>query len=137
MQPHADSLSDADLLTAATSPQEALHDCGFSIPSFNQSRDAESGSATSTAKWKPNESATPLPMLLRERQLLTLVLPIARPTLWAWIARGAFPRPIRLSRGAVAWRREDVLDWIASRKTTTPTDFLLTNEQFAAAGEAA
>jgi prophage regulatory protein len=76
-------------------------------------------------------------LLLRERQLLTLVLPIARPTLWAWIARGAFPRPIRLSRGAVAWRREDVLDWIASRKTTTPTDFLLTDEQFAAAGEAA
>jgi predicted DNA-binding transcriptional regulator AlpA len=35
--------------------------------------------------------------------------------LWRAIRRGAFPAPMKLSRGVVAWREDEVLDWIATR----------------------
>lgn len=64
-----------------------------------------------------------LPLFLREKPLLNKVLPVARSTLWDWVASGLFPEPVRLSPGAVAWRREDVLAWVNSRKPISRTDF--------------
>lgn len=39
--------------------------------------------------------------------------------LYAAIARGEFPAPVRLGARAVGWRRSDVEAWLASRKTAT------------------
>jgi predicted DNA-binding transcriptional regulator AlpA len=51
-----------------------------------------------------------LPLLVRERQLLQHV-PWHRSTLWAKVRGGAFPQPVRLGPGSVAWRREDLVEW--------------------------
>jgi prophage regulatory protein len=43
---------------------------------------------------------------------------IGRSTLYAWVADGEFPRPVRLGARAVGWRESDVSAWLASRKPT-------------------
>jgi len=40
---------------------------------------------------------------------------LSRSTLYAAMSRGEFPRPIKISRRAVAWRQLDVERWIAGR----------------------
>ncbi len=64
-------------------------------------------------------SDTDLPVLLRERQVLQRVVPWHRSTLWDRIRAGDFPPPVRLSPGSVAWRRDEVLAWVASRVPDT------------------
>jgi prophage regulatory protein len=32
------------------------------------------------------------------------------------MARGDFPRPVRLGKRAVGWRESDLQDWLASRE---------------------
>jgi predicted DNA-binding transcriptional regulator AlpA len=51
-----------------------------------------------------------LPPLCRIAHVLTVV-PIARSTVWAWVAQKRFPAPIKY--GAITlWKREDVLAWL-------------------------
>lgn len=40
---------------------------------------------------------------------------LSRSTLYAMIAEGTFPKPIKLGKRAVGWRQSDVLTWLASR----------------------
>jgi len=37
-------------------------------------------------------------------------------TLYAMMARGDFPRPVRLGKRAVGWRESDLQDWLESRE---------------------
>ena len=43
---------------------------------------------------------------------------LAKSTIYLYISQGAFPRPVRLGAGRVAWRLEEVENWIASRQAT-------------------
>jgi len=36
-------------------------------------------------------------------------------TIWRWERDGKFPKSIKLSNGAVAWREADINAWIAAR----------------------
>lgn len=36
-------------------------------------------------------------------------------TLYDWMSRGTFPRPVKIGARAVAWRESDVLAWIEAR----------------------
>lgn len=47
---------------------------------------------------------------------------IGRSTLYAWVGRGAFPKPIRLGVRAVGWRESEIVAWLAARKTTDRVD---------------
>ncbi len=40
---------------------------------------------------------------------------VSRSTIYHWVSKGSFPRPIRLGRRAVGWREADVNAWIAAR----------------------
>lgn len=40
---------------------------------------------------------------------------LSRSTLYAMIAEGSFPKPIKLGKRAVGWREGDVLAWLDSR----------------------
>ena len=40
---------------------------------------------------------------------------LSKPTVYRMIARGEFPRPIKLTTRAVAWRVADIDQWLASR----------------------
>ena len=37
-------------------------------------------------------------------------------TIYAMMAEGAFPKPLRLSKRAVGWRESDIAEWLAQRK---------------------
>jgi len=40
---------------------------------------------------------------------------LSRSTIYAMIADGTFPKPIKLGKRAVGWRHSDVLTWLQSR----------------------
>ena len=40
---------------------------------------------------------------------------LSRSTLYAMMAEGSFPKPVKLGKRAVGWREADVLDWLESR----------------------
>lgn len=46
------------------------------------------------------------------------MLPMSPATLWRMVREGAFPEPVRLSRGVTAWRADLVDAWIKSRGAT-------------------
>ena len=48
---------------------------------------------------------------LRMREVLAL-LRVSRSTLNRWIREGAFPRPVKLGKRAVRWRRSDIEGWL-------------------------
>lgn len=52
--------------------------------------------------------------IIRRKQLETRV-GLACSTIYAMMARGDFPRPIKIGRRAVGWRSEDVERWLKSR----------------------
>lgn len=53
--------------------------------------------------------------LLREPVVRETVGGIGRTTLWRWVREGYFPKPVRLGANCVAWRADDVNQWINSR----------------------
>jgi prophage regulatory protein len=40
---------------------------------------------------------------------------LSRSTIYAWMAQGAFPRPVKLGARIVAWREDDVVSWLDSQ----------------------
>ncbi|WP_392397926.1 helix-turn-helix transcriptional regulator [Ralstonia mojiangensis] len=52
--------------------------------------------------------------LLRLPQVVELV-GVKKSTIWKWASEGAFPRPLKLSKGVTVWRAADVLEWIEER----------------------
>jgi prophage regulatory protein len=39
---------------------------------------------------------------------------LGRSTIWAWVRQERFPKPIKLSSRASAWRVEDINEWLAN-----------------------
>ena len=42
-------------------------------------------------------------------------VPVGKSTIYEWIKRGIFPRPLNLGGNIVAWREADIDQWIAER----------------------
>ena len=42
---------------------------------------------------------------------------LSRSTIYAKVAAGSFPKPVKLGARAVGWRESDILEWLASRQT--------------------
>lgn len=42
-------------------------------------------------------------------------LGVSEPTIWRWVKRGHFPKPVKIGQRAVAWRKTDLDAWEASR----------------------
>ena len=57
-----------------------------------------------------HEQKEPEP-LLRRKDVLALAGGITTPCLYNWMKEGRFPRPVRIGKRAVAWRRSDVTKW--------------------------
>lgn len=56
--------------------------------------------------------------LIRRPEVLAM-LGVSRSTLYAWIERGYFERPVQLGPRAVAWRLDYIDNFISTRKSTT------------------
>lgn len=55
---------------------------------------------------------------LYRRQDVESLTGLSRSSIYQKIADGTFPAPVRLSERAVAWRAEDIAEWIAARPET-------------------
>lgn len=55
-------------------------------------------------------------MLLREREVLD-TLGISRAVLRTWRQQEKFPQPVRLGARMIAWRAQDVQEWVDGRET--------------------
>lgn len=53
-------------------------------------------------------------MLIRKRAVLERTA-LSNTSLYRLIAKGEFPKPIKLGPRAVAWVEEDIQEWIESR----------------------
>lgn len=54
------------------------------------------------------------PSVLRLPEVLARV-PLSRASVYAFIKKGTFPAPVRLSPRAVAWREADIKAWLDAR----------------------
>lgn len=56
------------------------------------------------------------PVFLTTREVLAQYARVSRGHLYVWIKRGLFPPPVRMATRRIAWRREDLERWAASRE---------------------
>jgi len=57
-----------------------------------------------------------MPTVLLKRPEVTRRTGLSRSTLYVWMARGAFPKPIKLGTRSIAWRESDIEAWIDERE---------------------
>jgi predicted DNA-binding transcriptional regulator AlpA len=53
--------------------------------------------------------------------LVSSITGLSVPTIYREIARNRFPRPIKITAGARAWKVSDLMDWIDSRERDIDT----------------
>lgn len=49
------------------------------------------------------------------RQAVEELTGLARSTIYALMDRGEFPRPVKLTRKAIAWPESAITEWLAAR----------------------
>ena len=49
------------------------------------------------------------------RPAVEALIGLSRTTIYEMMKRGEFPKPIKITRKAVAWRESDINAWLASR----------------------
>ena len=60
------------------------------------------------------KAGQPLQRLYRFPDVVKMI-GLCRTTIYEMFSRGEFPKPVRLSGRAIAWRENDLRDWINSR----------------------
>ena len=67
----------------------------------------------------------PTDRLLRPKDVLEII-PVHRSTLSAWIEKGKFPQPVKISPARIYWRETTVQAWIAKheQRPVTPRAYL-------------
>lgn len=53
------------------------------------------------------------------RRAVEQITGLSRSSIYDLISKGDFPKPIKLSKRAVAWRESDLGDWLERRATET------------------
>ena len=81
--------------------------------SSSLTRKVSSKSATRSPRQEVGSKATPTRLLRRAEVLHLTGLPNS--TLYALMAKGRFPRPVKIGARSVAWTEESIVDWINSR----------------------
>jgi len=66
----------------------------------------------------PNDKATPT-KFYRLKQVREIAGGVAPSTIWGWVKRGEFPKPIKLSANCTAWDSADIEAWAQSRKAAS------------------
>ncbi|TAM17608.1 MAG: AlpA family phage regulatory protein [Candidimonas sp.] len=76
---------------------------------------AHNAAYVATTQRKPRAPISPLPETGFAR--LPIVAPaagVAGSTIWLWVRKGKFPRPVKVSERVTAWRVEDVREWMVN-----------------------
>lgn len=57
-----------------------------------------------------------MPEKIFRRPEVERITGLGRSTIYDWIARGYFPRPVALGSRLVGWRESDLTHWLESRR---------------------
>lgn len=79
-------------------------------------REDPSGKAAPAAIGRFKRRSAPPDGYFRQADLIPGMLPFSHSTLWRMVKKGEFPAPSKFSRGVTAWKRQEVLDWIAAHE---------------------
>ena len=69
-------------------------------------------------------TATSQPPLIQRRPAVEARTGLSRANIYALMAKGDFPRPVRLGARAVGWHSQEVDEWITSRAPAGPASKL-------------
>ncbi len=61
------------------------------------------------------QQTSPHPAQFYRLPQLKARLNVSGSSIWAWVKKGTFPKPIRLSENCTAWNAADVEAWAQSR----------------------
>jgi prophage regulatory protein len=62
-----------------------------------------------------SQQTTPHPAQFYRLHTLKQRLGVSGSSIWAWVKKGSFPKPVRLSSNCTAWNAADVERWAAER----------------------
>ncbi|MDE2309981.1 MAG: AlpA family phage regulatory protein [Betaproteobacteria bacterium] len=65
------------------------------------------------------QQTTPHPAQFYRLPQLKSCLNVSGSSIWAWVKKGTFPKPIKLSENCTAWNAADIDAWAQSRITTS------------------
>lgn len=68
-----------------------------------------------------SQQTTPHPAQFYRLPHLKQRLGVSGSSIWAWVKKGTFPKPIKLSQNTTAWRAADVEAWAADRIASSQT----------------
>jgi len=54
-------------------------------------------------------------VMMTEKQVLALI-PVVRSTIWKWVRRGRFPKPVKIATRQKAWYADEVAAWQRERE---------------------
>ena len=63
----------------------------------------------------PDNDYDSTPCRLLTRKQLLEIIPFSYPTIWELMRRGEFPKALRIGQQKVAWREDEIREWIESR----------------------
>ena len=46
---------------------------------------------------------------------LTKILSVSRASIYNWLNKGTFPKPIKISDSVSVWRKSDIEEWVSDR----------------------
>lgn len=58
---------------------------------------------------------TTAPIRLIKQPEVTRITTLSRATIYQWMAEKKFPAPLKLGDRSIAWREQDIVDWVQSR----------------------
>jgi prophage regulatory protein len=61
-----------------------------------------------------------MPERILRRPEVERITGLCRSTIYDWMTRGAFPRPVALGSRLVGWRESDLDKWLKSRRPREP-----------------
>ena len=70
---------------------------------------------------KTSQQTTPHPAQFYRLPHLKQRLGVSGSSIWAWVKKGTFPKPIKLSQNTTAWNAADVEAWAADRIASSQT----------------
>ncbi len=63
----------------------------------------------------PDNRHKEVPCRLLTRKQLLEIIPFSYPTIWELMRRGEFPKALLIGQQKVAWREDEIREWIESR----------------------
>lgn len=53
--------------------------------------------------------------IIRAKEAHQGIIPVSAKTIWEWVRKGQFPKPVKLSDNVTVWRKSDIDAWLEDK----------------------